>query len=447
MNILIVDDDANLLEGLTRTLKQEGLNVKSAPDAEAALSVIADIDLLVSDLKLPNMNGVELAREARKIRPGLEVVIMTAFGTIPSAVDAMREGARGYLTKPFDTHELLIYITELQKLLKLKITAALAGRGDLVGSSHPMQAAYSEIDAAACSLAPVLITGETGTGKDLAARSIHEESSRRTAPFIDLNLGALPRDLVESELFGHEKGAFTGAHASRRGRFELAEGGSLFLDEIDSLPLDLQPKLLRAIEQKEIWRLGADKPYRSDARIISATNADVERLVSNGSFREDLYYRLNVLRVNMPALRQHPEDIVQITRMLLDKMATSLSCSHIDIEPEAVSILVTHSWKGNVRELANALERAVARASSLTKSSGYNAADPITIKADCLQASPADLPELPFKEARARVSDTWARNTVSLALSKCSGNVSDAARLLKMSRTALARLITRYNLR
>ena len=255
---------------------------------------------------------MELLREARKKRPDLEVIVMTAYGTIPSVIEAMKLGARAYLTKPFKADELLLHLRNIEEVIQLRSVASRAGRGGLVGSSAPMRRVYTEIDIGAASDAPILITGETGSGKDLAANAVHELSSQRNAAFMAVNLGAIPHELAEDELFGHEKGAFTGAHARKKGRFALAEGGTLFLDEIDSLPLELQPKLLHAIESNEIWLLGSERKHKMNVRIIAATNADIEKLVREGRFREDLFYRLNVLRIAMPPLREHVQDIPQI---------------------------------------------------------------------------------------------------------------------------------------
>jgi DNA-binding NtrC family response regulator len=257
MRTLVVEDDPAVVDALRDSFQNSSLNIDYATNGESALKKISDIDLLVTDLRLPGMNGTELFNEARRRKPEIEVVIMTAYGTIPSAVEAMRRGARAYLTKPFDPEELIIHIRTIQETLKLREMAFRFSRGDLIGSSLLMQKVYQEIDLAASSDSSVLITGETGTGKELAACAIHDLSLRKNGPFIAVNMGALPKDLVDSELFGRERGAFTGADARKRGRFALANGGTLFLDELTSLPLDLQPKLLRAIETKEIRSLGA----------------------------------------------------------------------------------------------------------------------------------------------------------------------------------------------
>ena len=448
MKVLLVEDDENLLSGLLRDLRSGGWDLDSARDAAGALQKIEDVDVLVTDVRMPGMNGIELMREARERCPGLEVIVMTAYGTIPAAIEAMRNGARAYLTKPFDTEELLLHLSAVKKLLLLREAAAKVGRGELVGSSAIMRSIYKEIDVAAASAAPILVTGETGTGKDLAANAIHALSSRKDGPLITVNLGAFPRDLVDGELFGHEKGAFTGAHAKKQGRFVVADGGTLFLDEIDSLPLDLQPKLLRAIEKKEVWPLGAEKSTNVDVRIIAATNANLEGLIADGTFRKDLYYRLNVLRIEMPPLAQHAEDIPQIARVLLDRLAERHGCSDVELTPGALSYLITQPWQGNVRELSNILERGLARILASRSDDAPEERLSLDIGAFDEQAPSAVAPEgdLPFKEAKIRAADEWAKQAIRSALAETQGNVSEAARRLQMSRTALIRLLNKYGI-
>ncbi|HBW46901.1 TPA: hypothetical protein DEF17_03070, partial [bacterium] len=276
MKILLVEDDDALRSGLLANLEAEGWEVLEAESIESARKQVSAVNLVVSDLRLPDGDGVEFVTECKKNNFELEIIIMTAFGSIPSAVTAMKSGARAYLTKPFDPEELILHIKEIEQKIELKRTAERAGRYGLVGISDAMKRVYSEIDAAASSNSPIMITGATGTGKEETAIAIHKSSQRRSGPLIAVNLGALPKELIESELFGHERGAFTGVHAKKRGRFELSKEGTLFLDEIDSLPIELQPKLLRAIENSEIWPLGAEKPIKVDARIIDASNVMLE---------------------------------------------------------------------------------------------------------------------------------------------------------------------------
>jgi DNA-binding NtrC family response regulator len=441
MRTLVVEDDTAVVEALRESFQGSGLDIDYATDGESALKKIREVDLLVTDLRLPGMEGTELLKEARRRRPEIEVVIMTAYGTIPSAVEAMRRGARAYLTKPFDPEELIFHIRTVEETLKLREMAFRFSRGELVGSSLLMQKVYQEIDLAAASDSPVLITGETGTGKELAARAIHDLSPRKKGPFIAVNMGALPKELVESELFGREKGAYTGADARKRGRFVLAEGGTLFLDELTSLPLELQPKLLRAIETKEIWTLGAEKPEQVQVRPMAATNANIDTMISEGTFRADLYYRLNIHRIFMPPLRDHPEDIPIIARTLVERAKTddkTGDLSATEISGGALAALVNRPWPGNVRELANVLRKAVLR----SKTSGAS-----RIEAEHLDPEPGSFPLLSFKEAKDKAAEEWSKGTIRTALALTEGNVSKAAVLLKMNQNALFRLIKKYDLK
>jgi DNA-binding NtrC family response regulator len=440
MRTLVVEDDAAVVEALRESFRDSGLDIDYATDGESALKKIPEVNLLVTDLRLPGMEGTELLKEARRRKPEIEVVIMTAYGSIPSAVEAMRQGARAYLTKPFDPEELIFHIRTVEETLKLREMAFRFSRGELLGSSLLMQKVYQEIDLAAASDSPVLITGETGTGKELAARAIHDLSTQKKGPFIAVNMGALPKELVESELFGHEKGAFTGADARKRGRFALAERGTLFLDELTSLPLELQPKLLRAIETKEIWTLGAEKPEKVQVRPIAATNANIDAMISEGTFRADLYYRLNIHRIFMPPLRDHPEDIPIIARRLVERTNTDdkTGVRATEISGGALAALVSRPWPGNVRELANVLGKAVLRSKTLGAS---------RIEAEHLDPEPGSFPLLSFKEAKDKAAEEWSKGAIRTALALTDGNVSKAAVLLKMNQNALFRLIKKYNLR
>jgi len=441
MRTLVVEDDTAVVEALRESFQDSGLDIDYATDGETALKKLPEADLLVTDLRLPGMDGTELLQEARRRKPEIEVVIMTAYGTIPSAVEAMRRGARAYLTKPFNPEELIFHIRTVEETLKLREMAFRFSRGELVGASLLMQKVYQEIDLAAASDSPVLITGETGTGKELAARAIHELSPRKSGPFIAVNMGALPKDLVESELFGREKGAFTGADTRKRGRFTLAQGGTLFLDELTSLPLELQPKLLRAIETKEIWVLGAEKPEQVQVRPMAATNANIDAMTKEGTFRADLYYRLNIHRIFMPPLRDHPEDIPIIARTLVEREKTDDKTSSLkatEISAGALAALVSRPWPGNVRELANALRKAVLR----SKTSGAS-----RIEAEHLDPEPGSFPVLSFKEAKDKAAEEWSKQAIRTALAMTEGNISKAAVLLKMNQNALFRLIKKYGLK
>ena len=441
MRTLVVEDDTAVVEALRESFQDSGLDIDYATDGESALKKMPEVDLLVTDLRLPGMDGTELLKEARRRKPEIAVIIMTAYGTIPSAVEAMRRGARAYLTKPFNPEELIFHIRTVEETLKLREMAFRFSRGELVGASLLMQKVYQEIDLAAASESPVLITGETGTGKELAARAIHDLSPRKKGPFIAVNMGALPKDLVESELFGREKGAFTGADARKRGRFALAEGGTLFLDELTSLPLELQPKLLRAIETKEIWTLGGEKPEQVRVRPVAATNANIDAMIKEGTFRADLYYRLNIHRIFLPPLRDHPEDIPIIARTLVERAKTDDKTDGpraTEISGGALAALVSRPWPGNVRELANVLSKAVLRGKTLGVS---------RIEAEHLDPEPGSFPLLSFKEAKDKAAEEWSKGTIRTALALTEGNISKAAVLLKMNQNALFRLIKKYGLK
>ncbi len=439
MNVLIVEDDKPLSSGLVEIVKRSGRHVDCVTDGEQALAQLERVDVLVTDLRLPGMDGISLLQEIRKRQKYPEIIVMTAYGTIPSAVEAMKLGARAYLLKPFDPEELLLHLNEVEELLRLREASTRAGRGELIGSSEAMQRVYREIDMASASNASVLISGETGTGKELAARAIHDLSPYVQSSFVAVNLGALPRDLVESELFGYEKGAFTNAQIKKKGRFLLAHEGTLFLDEIDSLPFELQPKLLRALETKEIWPLGAERPEKVDARILAATNTELEKLIEKGQFREDLYYRLNVLHVRMPSIKEHPEDIPQIVHVLLERMNQESPNGKVDISPGALAQLMTMEWRGNVREMLNVLERAKARYGNLIQGG-------IKLDVEHLDPNPEVFPDLPFKKAKNAASEEWAKRAIRGALVRSEGNVSRAAKLLRMNKNSLFRLIKKYDI-
>lgn len=447
MKILLVEDDLALAAGLAEILRRAGWAVEQAASAEEGLEHLEQVDVLVTDIRLPGMDGLELLKEARKRRPTVEIIVMTGHGSIPNAVETMRRGARTYITKPFEPEQLLLHLREVEEVIRLREVAAGMGRGKLVGASRAMRRVYSEIDTAAASEAAVLLCGETGTGKELAAQAIHAQSARRNGPFVAVNLGALPRDLAESELFGHEKGAFTGSQGRKRGRFQLAHGGTLFLDEINSLPLELQPKLLRALETREVWPLGSEQAVPVDVRIMAATNVDLRRQVETGAFREDLYYRLHVLRVDLPPLRDRPEDIPLLVRELMDRLVAVTPGLRLEISAGALSRLVGRPWPGNVRELSNALERAAARAQAAQPAATNGETNRAArIEEANLDPDPASLNGLTFKQARARVAEEWARGAVRAALTATRGNASEAARQLKMNRTAFLRLVHRYRI-
>jgi two-component system response regulator HydG len=367
--LLIADDDPGLRESLERTLTREGYRVILASDGRAALERVqaGGIDLIVTDLRMPGLTGLELLRAAKAIMPDVDVILLTAFGTVEEAVKAMKDGAYDFLTKPFRREQLIKLIDkalerrdliEQNRALKKQLED-LRAKGQMIGASPSWRRMLALIEQVADSSATILIQGESGTGKELVARSIHERSARRNGPFVAVNCAALPETLLESELFGYEKGAFTGAAGRREGRFELADGGTLFLDEIADLSPVTQPKILRALQEGEFERVGGSKTIRVDVRIVTATNQDLAALVRDKRFREDLLYRLNVITTQVPPLREKHEDVPVLAQHFLRVYAAKNNRQLDGFSDEALGCLEAYSWPGNVRELENVIERAV----------------------------------------------------------------------------------------
>jgi len=364
--ILIVDDEKNYLVVLEALLSPEGYEIMTSNKGQDALRLIreADVDLVLTDMKMPGMSGMDLLEEAKKIKPEVPVIMMTAYGTIEMAVEAMKKHAYDYITKPFQNEELKLTIRKAVENYRLvkenrRLSEALSERfgfRNIVGKSKPMLTVYDLISKVAQSKASVLITGPSGTGKELIAKAIHYESVRRDRPFISVNCGALAETLLESELFGHEKGAFTGAVAMKKGRFELADGGSLFLDEIGDMSPPLQVKLLRVLQEMEFERVGGTKTIKVDVRVLSASNRNLKDEVAAGVFREDLFYRLNVIHIEVPPLRERMEDIRLLVIHFIEKYGNSRK---IELTPEAWEALYAYNWPGNVRELQNELRRMI----------------------------------------------------------------------------------------
>ncbi len=367
--ILVVDDEKNYLVVLEALLRSEGYEVITADNAKDALEIVleSDVDLVLTDMKMPGISGMELLETIKRRKPDIPVIMMTAYGTIEMAVEAMKKNAYDYITKPFKNEELKRTIKkaiENYTLLKenRRLSRELRERyrfANIIGKSKPMLEIFSTIEKIASSRASVLITGESGTGKELIAKAIHYSGSRRDGPFISINCGALTETLLESELFGHEKGAFTGAIAMKKGRFELADKGTLFLDEIGDMPASLQVKLLRVLQEMEFERVGGTRTIKVDVRIISASNKTMKEEVEKGRFREDLFYRLNVIHIHIPPLRERVEDIKLLVNYFLDKYSKEEGKEGIKISADAWKALYSYHWPGNVRELENVIERAV----------------------------------------------------------------------------------------
>jgi len=440
LKILVVDDEASVRELLRRGLSQMGhfLVDVASNGLEAIEKIEKDLfDLVLTDLKMPEMGGIELLKTIKGTRPELTVIIMTAHGSIETAVEAMKKGADDYITKPIDFNELLIHISKAQKqslILKenrwLKLEVRKKFEFDkIIGKSKRMQEVFSLIEKVAASNSTVIIYGGSGTGKELVAKAIHHHSPRAEKPFVPFNCGAIPELLVESELFGHIKGAFTGAVQTQKGLFEEAEGGTLFLDEISTIPLSAQVKLLRVLQEKEIMRVGSTERIKIDARMIAATNDDLEASMKRGKFREDLFYRLHVFPVFLPNLKDRKEDISLLAYHFLDLYNKETRKALKGISREAMNILMDHDWPGNVRELENVIERAV-----------------IVAEQDDLM--PDDLPKTLFEESSNLVRqgakghkslDEIKAEYIIEILKETNGNKRTAAQILKVNPRTLYR--------
>jgi two-component system NtrC family response regulator len=367
-SILVVDDEPNYLVVLSELLKDEGFEVFTAVDGESGLQIIenVDLDLVITDMQMPGINGLQLLERVKEKKEELPVIVITAFAEVEKAVEAMQAGAFSYLAKPFSNDELIVTLKKAAHHYSLvrentRLRDEIRGRSGfagMVGKNAKMLQVYQLIEKVAPTHASVLITGESGTGKELVAKAIHVNSPRREQPFIAVNCAALSQNLLESELFGHEKGAFTGAVAMRKGRFEIADRGTIFLDEIGEIPLAVQSKLLRVLQEKTFERVGGSKTIEVDVRIISASNRDLREEVAAGRFREDLFYRLNVIPVNLPALRERMDDMRPLTEFFVEKYRTELAKPELSISQEALKLLMRLPWEGNIRELENTIERA-----------------------------------------------------------------------------------------
>ncbi len=362
--ILIIDDDTSLRRVLEYNLQEAGYAVATAASGEEGLSLFDEVSpaLVVTDMKMPGMDGMQVLKAVKERSPETLVIMITAFGTVDIAVEAMKAGAYDYITKPFNRDELRLIVAKALQLNGLtaenrRLKSELADRSDfrsMVGSSPAMEQIFQIVRKVADTEASVLITGESGTGKELVARSIHALSSRSNSPFVAINCAAIPRDLLESELFGHVKGAFTGAVKDKAGKFTLADGGTLFLDEVGELPLELQPKLLRALQERVIEPVGGTKEQKLDVRVVAATNLDIEQAMAQGVFREDLYYRLAVIPIHLPPLRQRRDDIPLLLRHFCNKHSAD---KVVTFDKQSLATLTGYSWPGNVRELENLVER------------------------------------------------------------------------------------------
>lgn len=436
--ILIVEDEPKMRRLLELNLSEDGMSPLSAGDAETGLKLLREnsVSLVVTDLKLPGMSGLEFLHAVKRQNAAMPVVVMTAFGTVETAVEAMKAGASDYVLKPFSLTEMRMVIRKELDVHNLReenrsLREALGKRYEhpnVVARSAKMQEVLATVDRVAPTNSTVLLGGESGVGKDLIARAIHEKSRRAAGPFIKINSTAIPENLLESELFGYERGAFTGANASKPGKFELADKGTLFLDEIGDVPLAIQVKLLRVLQEREFERLGGTKTLKVDVRLIAATNRDLREALEQGTFREDLYYRLNVVPIDIAPLRQRKEDIPDLVNLFITRFAGDSGKPIDGITPEAMQILVNYHWPGNVRELQNIIERACALAKGVV----------LKVEDIHLDVRPARamngagnfLPE-------GMTLEQWEDEMIRESLRRANGNKSQAARLLGLSRNAL----------
>ncbi len=436
--ILIVEDEAKMRRLLELNLGEDGFTTFSAEDAETGLKLLQQnpIDLVVTDLKLPGMNGLEFLQSVKRQNAALPVVVMTAFGSVETAVDAMKAGASDYVLKPFSLAEMRLVIHKELDVRNLReenrsLREALGKRyshPNVVARSPKMQEVLATLERVAPTNATVLLGGESGVGKDLIARAIHEKSRRASGPFLKINSTAIPENLLESELFGFEKGAFTGAVASKPGKFELADKGTLFLDEIGDVPPATQVKLLRVLQEREFERLGGTKTVKVDVRLVAATNRDLREALEQGTFREDLYYRLNVVPIDIAPLRERKEDIPDLVNLFIARFAGDSGKLIEGITPDAMPMLVSYHWPGNVRELQNVIERACA----LSKGSMLETSD-IHLDVRAPKAGNGANGFLPD----GMTLEQWEDEMVKEALKRANGNKSQAARLLGLSRNAL----------
>ncbi|CAN5817807.1 sigma-54 dependent transcriptional regulator [soil metagenome] len=478
--ILVADDEQNLRRVLVALLRRDGHDIVQAANGLEAIERLGDVDVVITDLRMPGADGMEVLRTASKNFPHLPVIMITAYGSVGQAVEAIKAGAFDYIEKPFEQDSIKTIIDKAIGQAAANRMAPRAtlysdpesnGRYGLVGHSNEMQSIFAIIEKVADTPSTVLITGESGTGKELVAKALHEESSRKGEPFIKINCAAIPKTLMESELFGYEKGAFTGATSSKPGRFELADGGTLFLDEIGEIPVEMQVKLLRAIQESEFERVGGIKTIKVDVRLVTATNRDLEQEIKNGNFREDLYYRLNVVPLLVPPLRKRRGDIPLLVTHIIKKFNERLKKNVSGLADDALAALETHAWPGNIRELENVLERTILFA----KGGQIERAD-----LQLTSTPPSSMPEQPrtttsqsmapirdediededgvvdeggsapsgsLKDIVRAETSRVERELIIKALEETGGNVTQAARLLRISRKSLQMKMKELGLR
>ncbi len=451
--ILVIEDKRNMLRLLERVLGEHH-EVLTAETGEEGLAIFEReaVDLVLSDIKLPDLDGLALLEAMKQRKPEVEVLLMTAYGSVASAVDAMKKGALDYITKPFEPDEIVLVVQRAMERMALQSKAhhlqreveSLYGFANIVGTSPAMQEVYALMRKVVNSDTTVLITGDSGTGKELVARAIHYTSNRRTRRFVPVNCGAIPKDLLESEMFGHEKGAFSGAHRTKRGLIEEADGGTLLLDEISELPLDLQVKINRVLQDKQVRRVGARADRPVDVRFLTATNRDLQERVSQGLFREDLFYRINVYPIPIPPLRARAEDIPLLINHFVAKYNKTKDEGTSAIDSEAIQALQTYSWPGNVRELENAIERA-----TLLAEEGPIKLEhlPPSILERSHRPSGEALVSLPYHEAVQAAAHDFSKAYLVAVLKRHQGNVTRAAKDTGIERESFHRLLKKHDVK
>jgi nitrogen regulation protein NR(I) len=461
--ILLIEDDQGIRETLRRVLAEEGheVVVEARGDEGLARAAKGPFNLVITDLRLPGLNGLELVRQLHAAQPRLPIILITAFGTTETAIEATKLGAYDYLLKPFNVPELLELVTKAADSNRIMSDQVILGatgpaRDALVGQSPAMQAIYKEIGRVASKPVNVLIRGETGTGKELIARAIYQHSDRAKEPFVAINCAAIPETLLESELFGHERGAFTGAEERRIGRFEQADHGTIFLDEIGDMTFGTQVKLMRVLQEKCLQRLGGKETIAVDVRVLAATHRDLETAILQKQFREDLYYRLSVVVINLPALRQRRDDIPQLVRHFLQRHGHELGNPKPSIHPEAMDFLQAHNWPGNVRELENVIRKALLLAQSYTINVDHVRAA-LNKTSELIYSGGRSLGEYvdellaaaqrgEITDAHARVMETAEREVFARTIKLAQGNQAKAARWLGISRITMKAKLVQFGL-
>ncbi len=439
ISILIVDDEESVRDSLTSWFIEDGYRVECAENAKKALSIleVGNFDIILADIKMPGMDGLEMLRRIKALNKESIVIIMTAFATVDTAVKALKDGAFDYVTKPFDPDDLSHLIRNASKQISLahenetlkKRVDSLESVEDLIGKSEAIKKVLHEVESVAPTNSSVIITGESGTGKELVARAIHANSLRKFYPLVSVHCGALTESLLESELFGHEKGAFTGAMYNRKGRFEMADCGSIFLDEIATISTKMQIELLRVLESKSFMRVGGNKEITSDFRVICATNRDLKSMVEKGTFREDLYYRLNVMNIHVPPLRERVEDIPLLVEYFIKKYCTSMNRPVITVDPLALKRMLEYQFPGNIRELENMVERAI-----VVGNGKKIMLKDLPLAKDVVDSSIESL-------------DDFEKAFILQILNKYSWNISRTATALKVDRVTLYNKIKKYGLK